>query len=116
MTPDVNVLLAALRSDHPHHGAARAWLEAALAAAETGAAFTVMPTVLNSLLRLATSPRIFVHPTPIANAVGPLKSLFGIGFIGFAANAVVFAIVSAFTKKVDPERLTELGREMDREG
>lgn len=27
MTPDVNVLIAASRSDHPHHKAAYAWLE-----------------------------------------------------------------------------------------
>ena len=27
MTPDVNVLIAASRSDHPHHAAARAWLD-----------------------------------------------------------------------------------------
>ena len=69
MTPDVNVLVAASRNDHPHHLAAHTWLEAALAAAETGATFTVMPMVLASVLRLVTSPKIFVHPTPVARAV-----------------------------------------------
>ena len=69
MTPDVNVLVAASRSDHPHHAVARTWLEHALAAAESGAAFTLMPMVITSLLRLVTSPRIFVQPTPIADAV-----------------------------------------------
>jgi uncharacterized protein len=69
MTPDVNVLVAASRSDHPHHSVARAWLEGALAAAEGGATFTVMPMVIASLLRLVTSPRIFVRPTPIEDAV-----------------------------------------------
>lgn len=69
MTPDVNVLVAASRSDHPHHAVARTWLEGALAAAETGAAFTLMPMVVASVLRLVTSPKIFVNPTPIANAV-----------------------------------------------
>ncbi|MDG0836210.1 TA system VapC family ribonuclease toxin [Roseateles saccharophilus] len=69
MTPDVNVLVAASRSDHPHHTVARTWLEAALAAAESGAAFTLMPMVITSMLRLVTSPRIFVQPTPIADAV-----------------------------------------------
>jgi uncharacterized protein len=29
MTPDVNVLVAASRSDHPHHGPALTWLDAA---------------------------------------------------------------------------------------
>lgn len=70
MTPDVNVLVAASRSDHPHHAVARAWLEEALvAAAAGGAAFTLMPMVIASVLRLVTSPRIFVQPTPIDDAV-----------------------------------------------
>ena len=69
MTPDVNVLVAASRSDHPHHATARRWLEGALAAAEDGATFTLMPMVLASVLRLVTSPKIFVLPTPIADAV-----------------------------------------------
>jgi uncharacterized protein len=70
MTPDVNVLLAAARRDHPHHAVARKWLDGALAAAEGGAAFTVMPMVVASLLRLLTSSKIFQVPTPIAGAVG----------------------------------------------
>jgi uncharacterized protein len=70
MTPDVNVLVAASRSDHPHHTVARAWLDGALLAAASGAAFSLMPMVLTSLLRLVTSPKVFVHPTPIADAVG----------------------------------------------
>jgi len=69
MTPDVNVLVAASRGDHPHHAVARSWLEEALAAAEQGAVFTLMPMVLASMLRLVTSPRIFVQPTPVADAV-----------------------------------------------
>ena len=31
MTPDVNILLAASRKDHPHHVPALAWLEQAIA-------------------------------------------------------------------------------------
>ncbi|MCU7374265.1 PIN domain-containing protein [Paucibacter sp. O1-1] len=69
MTPDVNVLVAASRSDHPHHIVARTWLEDALAAAESGAVLTLMPMVIASLLRLVTSPKIFVQPTPVADAV-----------------------------------------------
>ena len=69
MTPDVNALVAAFRSDHPHHVAARSWLEGALDAAAGGAAFSAMPMVVASFLRLVTSPRIFVQPTPGADAV-----------------------------------------------
>jgi len=75
MTPDVNVLVAASRSDHPHHAVARTWLEEAAAASAAGAAFTLMPMVLASFLRLVTSPRIFRQPTPIDNAVSFVDAL-----------------------------------------
>jgi len=75
MTPDVNVLVAASRQDHPHHRSALAWLEAALADAAEGAPFVVMPMVLASVLRLLTHPRIFVQPTPIQHAVAFLDAL-----------------------------------------
>ena len=78
MTPDVNVLVAASRSDHPHHAAARTWLEGALAAAQSGAAFTLMPMVLASVLRLVTSPKIFQMPTPIADAVNFVDAILAI--------------------------------------
>lgn len=75
MTPDVDVLVAASRSDHPHHAVARAWLEQAVGAAGNGAAFTLMPMVLASFLRLVTSPRIFRMPTPIEDAVAFVDAL-----------------------------------------
>ncbi|MBS0444389.1 MAG: PIN domain-containing protein [Proteobacteria bacterium] len=75
MTPDVNVLVAASRADHPHHGVARDWLEAALGASETGAALTLMPMVLASFLRLVTSPKIFQLATPIDDAVAFVDAL-----------------------------------------
>ena len=68
MTPDVNVLVAASRTDHPHHAVARAWLEDAVTASGAGAAFTLMPMVLASFLRLVTSPKIFQLATPIEDA------------------------------------------------
>ena len=75
MTPDVNVLVAASRSDHPHHQAARAWLEQALVSAETGGTLTLMPMVLSSVLRLLTSAKIFVRPTPTTDAVAFVDAL-----------------------------------------
>lgn len=75
MTPDVNVLVAASRSDHPHHRVARAWLEQALVSAENGGALTLMPMVLSSVLRLVTSAKIFVRPTPTTDAVGFVDAL-----------------------------------------
>jgi toxin-antitoxin system PIN domain toxin len=75
MTPDVNVLVAASRSDHPHHAVAHAWLERAIGAARTGAALTLMPMVLASFLRLVTSPKIFLLATPVEDAVAFVDAL-----------------------------------------
>ena len=75
MTPDVNVLVAASRSDHPHHSVARAWLEQALSASPAGALFTLMPMVVASCLRLVTSPKVFNTPTPMADAIGFVDAL-----------------------------------------
>jgi toxin-antitoxin system PIN domain toxin len=75
MTPDVNVLVAASRGDHPHHAVARAWLEEAVGAAGRGAAFTLMPMVLAGFLRLVTSPKIFRMPTPMEDAVAFVDAL-----------------------------------------
>jgi len=78
MTPDVNMLVAAFRVDHPHHQVAREWLEGALDGAQAGAAFTVMPMVLASLLRLVTSPRIILTPTPMKDAIAFVESLLAV--------------------------------------
>ena len=63
MTPDVNVLVAASRSDHPHHRVAYACLKEAIAACADGANLKLMPMVVGSFLRLVTNSKIFVHPT-----------------------------------------------------
>ncbi len=75
MTPDVNVLVAASRSDHPHHAVARGWLEQAIGASGTGAVLTLMPMVLTSFLRLVTSPKIFRQATPIDDAIAFVDAL-----------------------------------------
>lgn len=69
MTPDVNVLVAASRSDHPHHATARAWLEQAIINASQGTSLRLQPMVIASFLRLVTHPKIFVQPTPMSDAV-----------------------------------------------
>ena len=75
MTPDVNVLVAASRSDHPHHTVARIWLERAAAAAASGSTLILMPMVLASFLRLVSSPKIFQVPTPVEHAVAFVDAL-----------------------------------------
>lgn len=75
MTPDVNVLVAASRTDHPHHLVARVWLEHAVAESEAGGVFTLMPMVVASFLRLVTSSKIFRQATPIEDAVAYVDAL-----------------------------------------
>lgn len=76
MTPDVNVLVAASRSDHPHHKIAYSILSDAIAACAEGVSLQLMPMVVASFLRLVTHPKIFVQPTPIEDALGFLDALF----------------------------------------
>ena len=114
MTPDVNILVAAFRSDHPHHAVARAWLEGAVAQAGVTAPLTLQPMVIASFLRLVTHPKIFVKPTPMADAmrfIDALRDLSGINLPelgdewtafrqlcmdkGLAANAVPDAWLAA---------------------
>ena len=78
MTPDVNVLVAAARSDHPHHAVARVWLEETLAGAESGTVCTLMPMVLARFLRLVTSAKIFKRPTSIEEAIGFIDALLSL--------------------------------------
>lgn len=78
MTPDVNVLIAASRSDHPRHKAAYACIEEAIAACAEGGSVKLMPMVAASFLRLVTNAKIFVRPTPVEDAVGFLDALLAV--------------------------------------
>ncbi len=78
MTPDVNILIAASRSDHPHHKAAYACLEEAIAACADGASVKLMPMVVASFLRLVTNSKIFVRPTPVEDAIGFMDALLAV--------------------------------------
>lgn len=75
LTPDVNVLLAAFRADHPHHSVARPWLLQCLAAAAEGARLTLLPMVCASFVRLVTHKRIFGVPATAEEALGFLDAL-----------------------------------------
>ena len=78
MTPDLNVLLAASRTDHPHHAPALAWLRQAIAACDTGGSIEVLPMVATGFLRLATNRKVFVAPMAIGAAIAFLESLLAI--------------------------------------
>ena len=75
MTPDVNVLIAASRSEHPHHRRARGWLEGALEEAAGRPGLLLLPMVVASFLRLVTHPKVFVEPMPCAEATKFIEAL-----------------------------------------
>jgi uncharacterized protein len=75
VTPDVNVLVAASRSDHPHYATARAWLEQALINASQGTSLRLQPMVIASFLQLVNHPKIFVEPTPMSEALRFIDAL-----------------------------------------
>jgi toxin-antitoxin system PIN domain toxin len=64
--PDVNVLIYAFRPDAENHAAYRIWLEGVI---RGEAAYGMSPQVLASVIRIATHPRIFVRPDPLADVL-----------------------------------------------
>jgi toxin-antitoxin system PIN domain toxin len=75
IAPDINVQVAASRSDHPHHSTAREWLEQALAECEAGGSLEILAMVAAGFLRLVTNSRVFPDPSPIKDAVAFLDAL-----------------------------------------
>jgi len=78
MTPDLNVLLAASRADHPQHIPALGWRKQAIVRCETGGSIELLAMVSAGFLRLATNPKLFASPMPIAAAVEFVDSLLNI--------------------------------------
>lgn len=85
MTPDVNVLVAASRADHPHHVVARRWLSGVLADCQDGQTLEILPMVATGFLRLVTHPKVFVQPTPVSEATGFLRALLKMPGVEIAA-------------------------------
>ncbi|QIM16192.1 type II toxin-antitoxin system VapC family toxin [Leucobacter insecticola] len=69
---DVNVLVAAFRADHSHHGVARPWLMRLL---ETESAVIVPDLVWIGFLRVVTNRRIFDGPASPREALTFMEAL-----------------------------------------
>lgn len=67
MLVDANLLLYAVNRDLPQHSAARIWWETLLS---SGASLALPWVVILAFVRIATNPRVFAEPLPIAKAVG----------------------------------------------
>jgi uncharacterized protein len=125
MTPDLNVLLAASRADHPQHRPALSWLEQTIVRCETGGSIELLPMVTAGFLRLATNPKVFVSPMPIAAAVAFVDSLLAIPGVempelgrewptlrqlscdlGLAVNAITEAWIAAAVRTIGSHLVT----------
>jgi toxin-antitoxin system PIN domain toxin len=69
---DVNVLIYAHRKDAVDHARFRDWLESTVS---SPSAFGYSELVLSSFVRIVTSPRAFVLPTPLDVALGTAERL-----------------------------------------
>jgi toxin-antitoxin system PIN domain toxin len=74
MALDVNILLYSMRSDLPQHRSVSDWLESVRAERQPVALF---PPVLVGLIRIATNPRIFINPSPLAAVTNFARALLG---------------------------------------
>lgn len=63
---DVNVLLYAFRRDAERHGEYQEWLENLV---NGDAAYGLSRQALSSVVRIATHPRIYVHPSTLAETL-----------------------------------------------
>jgi len=76
VSPDVNVLVAAFRADHSHHRVARQWLIRAREECLRGReSLALLSMVIAGFLRLVTSPRVFVDPDTIEDAIAFLDAI-----------------------------------------
>jgi len=92
MTPDVNVLVAAYRPDHPHHTPARAWLDSAVLAAATGTVpLVLLGTVVAGFLRVTTNPKVFVETDPLQDLTEFVDSLLSCTGVQFQAQGAAWA-------------------------
>ena len=67
---DVNILVADCRRDHPHHHLARA----ALSALDINSTLAYAHLIHAAVVRIITSPRIFVEPTPLIDAFAAVET------------------------------------------
>lgn len=65
--PDVNVLIAAFRADHPQHALCRNWLVNVVSGE---ARFAISTLVLSAVVRITTNNRIFQAPSTSEQAFG----------------------------------------------
>lgn len=72
--PDVNVLVYAHREDSVHHSGCRDWVENIINGQES---YGISELVLSGFVRVATHPKVFTKPSPLADALAFTEQLRG---------------------------------------
>jgi toxin-antitoxin system PIN domain toxin len=91
MTPDVNVLVASFRPDHPHHPVARAWLDdAVLQAANGRASLMLLGIVVTGFLRITTHPKIFKETDSLQHVTDFVDSLLSCPSVQFQTQGATW--------------------------
>jgi len=96
MSPDVNVLVAAFRPDHPHHTPALSWLNQALhQAAARHAPLVLLGMVVTGFVRVVTNPRVFKQPDPLEDALAFVDTLLTCPGVSYQAASAPWASLRA---------------------
>ncbi len=96
MTPDVNVLVAAYRSDHPHHALAREWLDEAVVQAASGrCTLMLLGTVVAGFVRVTTNPRVFQEVDPLQDLTDFIDSLLSCAGVHFQPQGAAWPLLRA---------------------
>ncbi len=69
MLPDINVLVAAHRADHPQHKVAAEWLKKTFKDTKDGQQLVLPMQVISGFIRLVTNPKIFFNPSSTTQSV-----------------------------------------------
>lgn len=104
---DVNVLLAAFRSDHPHHALAHPWLSDLLGGYDD---VVVPDPVWVGFLRIATHPSVFAEPSTLDDAAAFIRDatsapayLTAAPFAESASRLVALCLASQATGNLLPD-------------
>ncbi|MSQ65724.1 MAG: PIN domain-containing protein [Limnohabitans sp.] len=113
MTPDVNVLVAAMRLDHPHHAPAFNHLQTQLKLASqrpNDASIVLLGVVVAGFIRVVTNRRIFQLPSSLKQAIDFVDTLLlspGVVFQGTGSQWPGFRDL-CLRAEVNPDSATDI--------
>jgi toxin-antitoxin system PIN domain toxin len=113
MTPDVNLLVAAMRLDHPHHAPAFNHLQAQLMMAAqqpNAASIVLLGVVVSGFIRIVTNRKIFQLPSSLKQAIDFVDTLLvspGVVFQGAGSQWPGFKALCLQTE-VRPDGISDI--------